>query len=109
MAYVAEKDNRTKITGEDVEKGYEEVKEIKRKYYLEGLPHHKLICEIVKKNPGITSSDFYEVYKQEAKEHGLNLKSERTLSNYVNSLLRLGYLKIERVKARGNVRLFTVA
>lgn len=41
---------RNKITTENVEKGYEEVKEIKRKYYLERLGvHHKLMYEVVKK------------------------------------------------------------
>jgi len=108
-AYNAERTNKPKITGEDVEKGYEEVKEIKRKYYLEGLPHHKLIYEIAKKNPGITSSDFCEVYRKEAKERGLNPKSDRTFSNYVHALIELGYLKIERAKTRGNVRLFSVS
>ncbi|MEM0049564.1 MAG: hypothetical protein QXW39_03400 [Candidatus Bathyarchaeia archaeon] len=81
-AYVAEKANRTKITLEDVKKAYEEVKDIKRKYLLEKLGvHHKLIYEIVKKSPGITSSDFYEVYKKEAREWGLNPKSNRAFSN----------------------------
>ncbi|MEM3833331.1 MAG: hypothetical protein QW128_07065 [Thermoprotei archaeon] len=69
-AYVAEKANKNKIGLDDVERGYEEVKDIKRKYLLEKLGvHYKLIYEIVKKNPSITSSEFYEVYKKEAKEH----------------------------------------
>jgi len=109
-AYIAEKANRSKITIEDIKKGYEEVKEIKRKYLLETLgSHYRLTVEIVKKNPGIPSTNFYEAYRHEAKDQGLNPKSDRTFSNYVNSLIRLGYLKVERVKARGNVRLFTVA
>ena len=106
-AYVAEKANRAKITLEDVEEAYKEVKDIKRKYLLEKLgSHHKLIYEIVKKNPGITSSDFYEIYKKEAKENELNPKSDRTFSNYVNELIKLSYLKIDRVKTKGNVRSF---
>ncbi|MEM0084926.1 MAG: primase-like DNA-binding domain-containing protein [Thermoproteota archaeon] len=94
---------------EDVKKAYEEVKDIKRKYLLEKLgEHHKLIYEIVKKNPSITSSEFYEVYKKEVKEHGLNPKSDRTFNNYINELIELGYLKVDRAKTRGNIRLFNV-
>ncbi|MEM1557763.1 MAG: hypothetical protein QXL27_00975 [Candidatus Bathyarchaeia archaeon] len=62
-----------------MKEAYEEVKDIKRKYLLEKLGHHhKLIYEIVKKNPGITSSDFYDMYVQEAGNQGLNPKSDRT-------------------------------
>lgn len=43
-AYIAERSNRNKITKDDVEKAYEEVMEIKRKYMLEKLgEHHKLV------------------------------------------------------------------
>jgi cell division control protein 6 len=106
-AYNAERSNRSKISTEDVEKGYEEVKEIKRKYYLQRLtPHHRLMVEIVRKNPRILSSNFYDIYKHESRECMLNPKSSRTFSNYVNELIELGYLKVERAKVRGNVRSF---
>lgn len=51
-AFIAEKSDKSKITNEDVEKAYEEVREIKKKYMLEKLgEHHRLIYEIIKKNP----------------------------------------------------------
>jgi Cdc6-like AAA superfamily ATPase len=53
---------------------------------------------------GIVKSQYY--YKQESRKHGLNPKSSRTFSNYVNELIELGYLKVERAKVRGNVRKF---
>lgn len=106
-ALIAEQANKSKITVEDVDRGYEEVKEIKKKYYLDRLPHHKLIVEIVKKHAGIISSEFYETYRQEARKQGLNPQSQRTFSNYVNELIELGYLKFDRAKTRGNVRLFS--
>jgi len=93
---------------EDVEKVYQEVREIKRKYLLEKLgSHYELIYKIVKKNPGITSKEFYEAYKQEARKQGLNPKSKRMFSNYVNILIKLDYLEAERVNIKGNVRSFT--
>lgn len=103
---ISEQTNKNKIISETVDKGYEEVKEIKRKYYLNRLPHHKLIVEIVKKYAGITSSDFYKAYRQEARKQGLNPQSTRTFSNYVSELIETGYLKVDRAKTRGNVRLF---
>jgi orc1/cdc6 family replication initiation protein len=70
-ALIAEKSNKTKITSEDVEKAYEEVKEIKRKYMLEKLgEHHKLIYDIIKKNPGITSSELISAYRNECERIG---------------------------------------
>jgi len=109
-ASIVEKSIRSKISEEDVEKGYEEIKEIKRKYYLERLtPHHKLIVDIVRKNPQISSENLYDVYKLECNRLSLNSKSGRTFSNYVKELVELGYLKSERARTRGNVRLFSAA
>ena len=39
---------------------------------------------------------------------GLNPQSTRTFSNYVNELIELEYLKVDRAKTRGNVRMFAV-
>jgi cell division control protein 6 len=108
-ALIAEKANKNKITAEDVDKGYEEVKEIKKKYYLDRLPHHKLIVEIVNRHAGITSTDFYEAYRREARKQGLNPQSTRTFSNYVSELIEMGYLKVDRARTRGNVRVFRVS
>jgi Cdc6-like AAA superfamily ATPase len=108
-ASIAERSNKSRISEEDVNRGYEEVKEIKRKYYLERLtPHHKVLLDIVRKHPQISSENFYNVYKLECKKLLLNSKSSRTFSNYVKELIELGYLRSERAKVRGNVRIFFV-
>jgi cell division control protein 6 len=109
-ALMAEKSNKTKITKEDVEKAYEEAKEIKRKYMLEKLgEHHKLIYDIIKKNPGITSSELISAYRSECERMGLESKSSRTLSDYVNELIALKQIKSERAGVRGNVRTFSAS
>ena len=109
-AYIAEKLGKSKITKDDVEKAYEEVMEIKKKYMLEKLgAHHKLIYEIVKKNPGITSGELISRYKSECKRMGLVPKSERTLSSYTNDLGDLHLIKAERAKTRGNIRIFQIS
>jgi orc1/cdc6 family replication initiation protein len=107
-ALIAEKSNKTKITIEDVEKAYEEVKEIKRKYMLEKLgEHHKLVWEIIKQNQGITSGELFTRYKTGCLKLGLQPKSERSFSNYMDELVALKYVKFERAKIRGNVRKFS--
>jgi len=104
---IAEKSDNAEITKEDVKKAYEEVKEIKRKYMLEKLgEHHRLIYEIIKKNPGITSSKLISRYRSECEEMGLGPKSPRTLSNYLNKLIALKHISSERASVRGNVRKF---
>jgi len=106
-AFNAERSDKSRISDQNVSKAYEEVKEIKKKYYLERLtPHHKLMVEIVKRKTGISSSVFYQTYKKEVGKHALTPKSGRTFNNYVQDLIELGYLKVERAGRRGNVRLF---
>ncbi|MHA1829824.1 MAG: Cdc6/Cdc18 family protein [Candidatus Heimdallarchaeaceae archaeon] len=105
----AERTNKSKITEEDIEKGYEAVKEIKKKYELERLtPHHKLIIDILKKQGELSSTVFYDLYKKVAHKRGLRLKSRRSFNNYVSELIGLNYIKVDRAKVRGNVRLFKI-
>jgi len=108
-AHNAERTNKNRITQEDVDKGYEAVKEIKEKYELERLtPHHRLIVRILKKRGEISSTNFYALYKREADTQGLKAKSSRSFNNYVADLIELNYIKVDRAKFRGNIRLFKV-
>jgi cell division control protein 6 len=107
-AIIAEKADRTRITLEDVGKAYEEIKEIKKKYMLEKLgEHYKLIYEIVRSSPGITSRELIKIYRNECKNRSLNPKSHRALNNYLNELMALGYIEQERASVKGNVRKFS--
>ena len=108
-AFIAERSCESRISDQDLSKAYVEVKEIKKKYYLERLTsHHKLIVEITQKNPGILSKDLYDDYVLQAKKSGVTPKSKRTISNYINQLIEFNYLKVDRAKARGNVRSFRI-
>lgn len=74
---------------------------------LENLgEHHRLIYEIIKKNPGITSSGLFLTYRRECKKMEMKPKSSRTLNNYLNELVDLKHIMSERASKRGNVRLF---
>jgi len=81
--------------------------EIKKKYMLEKLgAHHKLIYQIIKENQGITSHKLLLKYRNECRKMDLIPKSERSLTSYINDLISLHYVKVGRVKVRGNVRKF---
>lgn len=106
-AYLAEKRNGRKISLEDVRSARGEMEEIKRKYVLEKLgKHYKLIYDIIKQNQGITSSRLVSKYRDECIRLGLEPRSSRTLSNYLERLIALKYIKFERASVRGNVREF---
>lgn len=108
-AFNAERSGESHISDQDVSKAYEDVKKIRKKYYLERLtPHHKLLVEIVEENPKIHSGVLYEKYKVQAEKRSLKPKSNRTISNYLKNLMNLGYLKVERARIKGNVRTFTI-
>ncbi len=108
-AYIAEEQDKHRITSEDIEKAYEEVRELKRKYTLEKLgEHYKLIYQVIKENPGITSGKLYQAYRKICRKEGLESKSRRTLNNYIEKLITLKYVKSERASIRGNVRTFSV-
>jgi cell division control protein 6 len=109
-AHIAEKAGKNKISEEDVDAGYEEAKEIKRKYELEKLSeHHRIIFDIIKDKPGIMSNVLFDKYKDEAMKRRLEPKSMRSVSNYVNELVTLKYVKFNKANLRGNVRSFFLA
>ncbi|MCW4003689.1 MAG: AAA family ATPase [Candidatus Bathyarchaeota archaeon] len=103
----AERANKSRITYEDVGRGFEEVKEIKKKYDLEALtPHHRLILTILKEHGEISSTEFHGLYKKEADKQGLKAKSQRSFNKYIADLIKLNRIEVDRAKMRGNVRLF---
>jgi Cdc6-like AAA superfamily ATPase len=65
-----------------------------------------LILKILKNRGEISSGNFYDIYRKEADEQGLKVKSHRSFNNYLADLIELNYVKVERAKTRGNVRLF---
>lgn len=108
-AYIAEQRNRPKITAEDVDSTYKEVREIKRKYTIEKLgEHYKLVYKIIEENPRITSGKLFEAYRKACRQRGLKPRSQRTISGYLNELIALKYVRSERASVRGNVRSFIV-
>jgi len=106
-AYNAERKGKHRIEEDDVKQGFEEVSEIKRKYMLQKLSeHHRLIYQIIKENPGITSSKLLTTYRELCRRMGLRPKSDRSVSNYISTLLGFDLIRSERIKIRGNVRKF---
>lgn len=87
-AFKAEKKNRSKISNQDIEEGYNLVKNLKKRYYLEKLsPHHKLLVEILREKGDISSSRLYDLYRQETKMRKLIPKSRRSFNYYIDNLV----------------------
>jgi len=109
-AYNAERKGKKRIEEDDVKQGFEEVSEIKRKYMLQKLTeHHRLIYQIIKKNPGITSSKLLTTYRELCRRTGLHPKSNRSVNNYILTLLGFDLIRSERIRVRGNARRFLVS
>jgi len=108
-AQIAEDLGRSKITTEDVVRARKKVEEVKRRYRLKALgEHYELIYKIIEENDEITSRELFLKYKEKCLENGLNPKSYRSLNNYIQELIRMGYIRVERVNRRGNIRRFVV-
>jgi len=108
-AQIAEDLGRSKIMIEDVVKARKKLEEVKKRYRLKALGgHYELIYEIIKENNGITSRELYTRYTEKCLEKGLNPKSYRSLNNYLQELIRMGYIKTEQVNMKGKVRKFAI-
>jgi len=49
-----------------------------------------------------------ELMRALARKQGLYANSRRSFNNYLSDLIGLRYVRVERVKVRGNVRMFSV-
>ena len=66
----------------------------------------RLIIQIIKENPGITSSKLLTTYRELCRKMGLHPKSNRSVNNYISTLLGFDLIRSERIRVRGNVRRF---
>lgn len=105
----AEKEYRDKIQMEDVRKGYNSAKDLKRTYLLNKLTeHHRLLYEVVKRQKQALSGGVWKLYLKECEANKLKPMAVRTFSSYTNKLKELGLIKVERALVKGKVRLLKV-
>jgi len=108
-SHQSEREYKTRIEYEDVHKGWNSAKDLKKTYLLNKLTeHHRLLFEIIKKQGQVLSGKLWGLYLEECKTKKLKPMAVRTFSLYTNKLKELGLIKAERALVRGKVRLLKV-
>lgn len=109
-AQIAENNGRSQIDPESVDKAFEEIKQVRRKYLLEKLTnHHRAIYRIVQANPGINSTALYEVYLQESDKAGQQPIAWRTFRTHTKRLTDLKVIIAEPELGGSGKRVFRIA
>jgi Cdc6-like AAA superfamily ATPase len=87
---------------EHIDKAWDSIKELKKKYLLEGLSwHHRVIHGIIKEQPGISSGNLRDVYLKLCNQGGKKPIAMRTLSAYLARLIEMKLIASEQVEKRG--------
>ena len=108
-AWLAENDRATKITDVHVRRAWSSTRELKAQYLLGKLTKdHRILYDIVKYQGEILSRDLRQLYLLECSRSKRKPIAERTFSDYVNDLKRVGLAQVERARVRGKVRLVRV-
>jgi cell division control protein 6 len=107
-AHLAEQDHREAIREEDVRRAWNSAKDLKKTYLLRKLTdHHRLLYELVSKNPGILSGDLWRLYLKTCNARKVEPIAVRTYSDYCNKLVELGLVQAKRAAIQGKVREFS--
>jgi len=107
-AYLAEKANHEEISEPDVRQAWHSAKDLKRTYLLRKLTdHHRLLYELVVKNPGVLSGDLWRIYLRTCTGRKTKPIAVHTYSDYCNKLVELGLVQSKRAAIQGKVRQFS--
>lgn len=108
-AQFAEDSGSKAIGEEDVKKGWNNAKDLKRTYLIRKLTeHHNFLYQIVRDRKQILSGELWQAYLKECRQLHRKPVAPRTFFAYMNKLCELDVVTAERARARGNVRLFTL-
>ncbi len=108
-AYLAEKDSQEKIVSQHIIRAWNSAKEMKKTYLLRKLTdHHRLLYELITKNPKILSGDLWRQYLDLCKMKNIRPIAIRTYSDYCNELVKCSLVQSKRAAIQGKVREFNV-
>jgi cell division control protein 6 len=108
-AYLAEKEDHEKITASHVKCAWNSAKDLKKTYLLRKLTdHHRLLYELIAKNPGILSGNLWRLYLKTCEARDIKPIAVRTYSDYCNKLAELGLVEAKRAAIQGKVREFRI-
>jgi cell division control protein 6 len=109
-AHQAEREYKTRIEYEDVERGWNSAKDLKKTYLLHKLTeHHRILYSVLKERGQILSGELKRLYLQECETRKLKPIAARTYSIYTNKLITLGLVKAEKPLVKGTTRLLKAA
>lgn len=101
-ALLAEKDHSDRIRATHVQAGWNSAKDMKKTYLLRKLTdHHRLLHDLIAKNPGILSGDLWRLYLETCRSKAIRPIAVRTYSEYCNKLVELGLIQAKRAAIRG--------
>ena len=108
-ANLAEEENARAISIQHIQKSYRSATELKMDYELKQLsPHHRLLYEIIKGSPKITSSNLWRRYVEGCKAMDNEPHSERSFNAYLHDLIRAGLIIRKRLNIRGKVFAYSI-
>jgi cell division control protein 6 len=98
-----------RIKPEDVHEGFVDFRRCDRRRALLKLSeHHRIIYQLIEKNPGITSVRLMKVYEERCGELNTSPVARRTFTHYLSRLRDTGLIREDQAKMRGRVRCFRV-
>jgi cell division control protein 6 len=108
-SHQAERRYKNRIEDEDVQKGWNSAKDLKKTYLLLKLTqHHRLLYSILKAKGQILSGELRSLYLKECELKKLKPMAARTYSIYTNKLIKLGLIVAEKPLVKGTERLLKV-
>ncbi len=108
-ANLAESDYSRFIENKHIEKGFNNIKDLKRVYALKSLTeHHQILYHLIREWRGIISKELWNRYLERCKEEKHVPVAKRTFDHYLSQLVRLRLIESKRARVRGKVHLFKV-
>lgn len=109
-AQLADTKRSLTIQAEEVARASGEMKVVRRKYLLDRLtPHHRIIVEVIEREPGIGAQALWEAYQIECERQCRTPVALRTFSSYVERLVQLKLIRAEPKPGDGTARVFFLA
>jgi orc1/cdc6 family replication initiation protein len=106
-AQLAEANRSLSIQMTEIARALGEMKLVRRKYHLDRLTsHHRVIVEVIEREPGIASQALWEAYQVECERQCRTPVALRTFTSYVARLVQLKLIRSEPRPGDGTARVF---
>jgi orc1/cdc6 family replication initiation protein len=107
-ACFAEAGGHDRIEVDHVRRAWNSAKDLSLTHQLRSLSdHHRLLYELIKKNPGIRSGNLWRLYLRTCGARSITPIAIRTYSDYCNTLVALELVESKRATVPGKVREFS--